>query len=83
MLDDETASLGDAIQEIVGGIVTGFVCFAEFMNPETGIADRGIFTPMSQPTWRSMGMAGYLGEWYRDDCKAEMYQRPHDAEGEE
>lgn len=71
--------LSDALAEFVeqwavknGGMLIGFVAFAEYVN-EKGEIRSSVGSPDAQPTYRSIGYSGYLDEWFRDDAHNEMY----------
>lgn len=55
-----------------GGMLIGFVAFAEYVN-EAGEIRSSIGSPDDQATYRSIGYSSYLDEWFRDDAHNEMY----------
>lgn len=70
-----SSALEDFFQEWAtknGGIVIGFVAFAEYVN-EAGEIRSSVASPDDQATYRSIGYSGYLDEWFRDDAHTEMY----------
>ena len=68
-------ALEDFVQEWAaknGGMLIGFIAFAEYVN-DAGEMRSSVAHPDMQPTYRSIGYAGYLDEWFRDDAHNEMY----------
>lgn len=79
MENDETLPLGAHIENAVdafatqggGGFLTGFLCIVERVDAD-GQQCLTITAPNGQMTWRSLGLATYLREWYLDDAHNEM-----------
>jgi hypothetical protein len=70
--------LWDAFQEYVndhqgGGFPTGFISVFEWMDSEGNFrVSVSAPEPNRQPTPRSIGMATFADEWFRDDIRAEI-----------
>lgn len=79
MENDEPVSLGEFIDRAVrdhaaqfdGGIATGFACIVERLD-DSGEPCLTIVTPHGQMTWRTLGLVGYMMEWFKDDAHLEM-----------
>ena len=63
--------LSEKIEEWIaangGGFLTGFVAMVDTVAPDGGPTPF-VSASKNQPTYRSLGMADYLGEWFRDDA---------------
>lgn len=76
MEEENTSTLSTliegAIQEYVhsrgGGFVSGWVFMLDFIDSDGGAA-AAIAHPVEQPEFRSLGLSGYLDEWFRDDAR--------------
>lgn len=71
-LDEELMGLLEArlASSHGGGMVTGFICLAEFMDSD-GETSLLINLPESQPVVRSLGLAQYACEVFRTDTARE------------
>lgn len=79
-------SIADAVENALreflatnaGGFPLGFLAIAEYVDSE-GKTIPVVIEMNDQTTIRSMGFAGYLNEWYKDDARvgwaAEVWSR--------
>lgn len=79
-MDEETPqTLGEAIQECIenwcasngGGMTLGFLAIVDRID-ESGETVLTLSRAPQQPVHRSLGLAAYLQEWYRDDAQTQM-----------
>lgn len=65
------AAINEYLAANGGGFITGFVLMSEMVGAD-GSTSAFVIRPESQPVFRSMGYATYLGEWFKDDAAMEM-----------